>query len=79
MADKEEAATAWEKAQPTYTTKRYSEYFDPCQEAASRSVKCLHRNGGDRKMCGDYFQAYRDCKKQWMDEMREAKRKARAA
>lgn len=37
-------------------SKRPGEYFDPCQEAASRSLKCLHRNGGDRQMCTDYFQ-----------------------
>lgn len=37
-------------------SKRPGEYFDPCQEAAARSLKCLHRNGGDREMCTDYFQ-----------------------
>lgn len=46
-------------------SKRFSEYFDPCQEAADRSLKCLRRNGGDRGMCTDYFQAYKDCKQQW--------------
>ncbi|KAK7555917.1 hypothetical protein IWX50DRAFT_654773 [Phyllosticta citricarpa] len=25
-------------------------------EAASRSIRCLHRNGGDRDLCSDYFQ-----------------------
>ncbi|KEZ46344.1 hypothetical protein SAPIO_CDS0649 [Scedosporium apiospermum] len=57
-----------------FQAKAISEYYDPCQEAASRSIKCLHRNGGDRTMCGDYFQAYRDCKKQWL-EKRKAERK----
>lgn len=37
-------------------SKRYSEYFDPCQDAANRSLKCLRRNGGDRMMCQDYFE-----------------------
>jgi hypothetical protein len=37
-------------------SKRNSEYFDPCQELASRSIKCIHRNGGDRELCSDYFQ-----------------------
>lgn len=36
--------------------KQYSEYFDPCEEAAQKSIKCLHRNGGDREMCSDFFQ-----------------------
>lgn len=37
-------------------SKSKSLYFDPCQEAASRSIKCLNRNKGDRDMCGEYFQ-----------------------
>jgi hypothetical protein len=44
------------KAILTPPSKRDSEYFDPCQEAASRSMRCLHRNGGDRDLCTDYFQ-----------------------
>ncbi|EAQ83122.1 hypothetical protein CHGG_10940 [Chaetomium globosum CBS 148.51] len=43
-----------------------SEFLDPCQEAAARSIRCLNRNGGDRTLCSDYFQAYRDCKKSWI-------------
>ncbi|KAK4129883.1 hypothetical protein BT67DRAFT_354977, partial [Trichocladium antarcticum] len=43
-----------------------SEFLDPCQEAAARSIRCLHRNGGDRSLCSDYFQVYRDCKKAWV-------------
>lgn len=33
-----------------------SVFLDPCQEAAAKSIRCLHRNGGDRTMCSDYFQ-----------------------
>ncbi|KAI9650146.1 Mitochondrial copper homeostasis protein [Ciborinia camelliae] len=58
------------------SSKRPGEYFDPCQEAATRSLKCLARNGGDRDMCTDYFQAYRDCKKLWIEQRKEAKKKA---
>ncbi|KAL2045840.1 hypothetical protein ABVK25_012022 [Lepraria finkii] len=65
----------WAKAEAGFTGKEYSKYLDPCQEAASRSMKCLHRNGGDRQLCTDYFQAYRDCKKQWMTERSGAKKK----
>ena len=49
-----------------HRSKAYSEYFDPCQEAANKSIRCLNRNGGDREMCSDFFQAYRDCKEQWV-------------
>ena len=37
-------------------SKAYSEYFDPCQEAADRSIRCLKRNGGECAMCADFFQ-----------------------
>ncbi|OSS54731.1 hypothetical protein B5807_01618 [Epicoccum nigrum] len=66
-----------EWAGPTATkfeNKAYSEYFDPCQEAADKSIRCLKRNGGERAMCSDFFQAYRDCKKQWMEARAEAKK-----
>ncbi|TVY80384.1 Cytochrome c oxidase-assembly factor cox-23, partial [Lachnellula suecica] len=58
-----------QKTSQTFENKRLSEYYDPCQEAADRSLKCLHRNGGERDMCSDYFQAYRDCKKQWVSRV----------
>ncbi|KAH8675253.1 hypothetical protein BX600DRAFT_167673 [Xylariales sp. PMI_506] len=57
----------WDKeTKRKFETKSRSEYFDPCQEAAARSIRCLNRNGGDRKMCTDYFEAYRACKKEWV-------------
>ncbi|KAK1753347.1 hypothetical protein QBC47DRAFT_386163 [Echria macrotheca] len=61
-----------------FASKSRSEFLDPCQDAAERSIRCLHRNEGDRSMCQDYFQAYRDCKKLWMDKRKEEKRKTGA-
>ncbi|KAL2134444.1 hypothetical protein VTI74DRAFT_156 [Chaetomium olivicolor] len=57
-----------------FESKDRSEYLDPCQEAAARSIRCLHRNGGDRTMCSDYFQAYRDCKKAWIERRKVEKK-----
>ncbi|KAJ5281591.1 Cytochrome c oxidase-assembly factor cox23 [Penicillium angulare] len=54
---------AWQKTD----RKSSHEFYDPCQDFADRSLKCLKRNGFDREMCGDYFQAYRDCKKNWLN------------
>ncbi|KAF3942105.1 hypothetical protein ABW19_dt0205003 [Dactylella cylindrospora] len=56
-----------------FDSKDSSKFFDPCQDAADRSLKCLRRNMGDRDMCVDYFQAYRDCKKKWIED-RKAER-----
>ena len=39
-----------------FRQKAPSEYFDPCQDAANRSIQCLNRNFGDRDLCSDYFQ-----------------------
>ncbi|KAA8896773.1 hypothetical protein FN846DRAFT_816951 [Sphaerosporella brunnea] len=68
--------TEYQKGKEKFNRKFHSEYFDPCQEAADRSLRCLHRNPGDKEFCNDYFQAYRDCKKRWIEEQREEKRKA---
>ncbi|KAG9248310.1 hypothetical protein BJ878DRAFT_488637 [Calycina marina] len=77
MATKEPPEESpWDpKTSQKFENKRPGEYFDPCQEASARSMKCLHRNANNKEMCNDYFQAYRDCKKQWMAERKEAKLK----
>ncbi|KAI5295348.1 Mitochondrial copper homeostasis protein [Ascosphaera acerosa] len=54
-------------AQRRFNNKNASQYYDPCQEFATKSIRCLNRNGGNRELCSDYFQAYRDCKKAWMN------------
>ncbi|KAH6675262.1 cytochrome c oxidase-assembly factor cox-23, mitochondrial [Plectosphaerella plurivora] len=65
-----------EETKQKFENKSKSLYFDPCQEAAARSIKCLNRNGGDREMCGDFFQAYRDCKQAWLDRRKEERKKS---
>ncbi|KAM7218840.1 hypothetical protein V8F06_005720 [Rhypophila decipiens] len=61
----------WNKEIKTaFELKPRSEFLDPCQEAAQRSIRCLNRNDGDRTFCQDYFQAYRDCKKHWNEASR---------
>ncbi|KAK7727656.1 Mitochondrial copper homeostasis protein [Botryosphaeria dothidea] len=60
MAGDGKAESPWtDSAAATFDGKQYSQYFDPCQEAASRSLRCLHRNGGDKDLCADYFQYVR--------------------
>ncbi|KAF2255391.1 hypothetical protein BU26DRAFT_417579 [Trematosphaeria pertusa] len=79
MGEKDASSTDAAWSGPTadrFENKAYSEYFDPCQEAAQKSIRCLHRNGGDREMCTDFFQAYRDCKEQWTNARKEARKKS---
>ncbi|KAH7134060.1 hypothetical protein EDB81DRAFT_803052 [Dactylonectria macrodidyma] len=68
----EDNSAAWsDESRRKFESKSKSEYYDPCQEAAQRSYKCLFRNNGDKAMCGEYFQAYRDCKQAWTDERKK--------
>ncbi|KAK4124352.1 hypothetical protein N657DRAFT_644574 [Parathielavia appendiculata] len=68
-------AGPWDKeTKQKFEDKDRSEFLDPCQEAAARSIRCLHRNAGDRQMCSDYFQAYRDCKKAWIERRKLEKK-----
>ncbi|KAG5979308.1 hypothetical protein E4U55_005312 [Claviceps digitariae] len=54
-----------------FESKSKSKFYDPCQEAAQRSYRCLYRNGGDKSMCGEYFQAYKDCKTAWTERRKK--------
>ncbi|KAK8158839.1 hypothetical protein BKA80DRAFT_311712 [Phyllosticta citrichinensis] len=57
MAGDQDNENPWtDKTAAKFNNKSLSEYYDPCQEAATRSIRCLHRNGGDRDLCSDYFQ-----------------------
>ncbi|KAG8156776.1 hypothetical protein KVR01_013381 [Diaporthe batatas] len=68
QADKGEEDPWNENTKEKFNSKSKSKWLDPCQEAASKSIKCLNRNGGDRAMCQDYFEAYRECKKNWINK-----------
>ncbi|KAI5895019.1 uncharacterized protein SCHCODRAFT_02618375 [Schizophyllum commune H4-8] len=52
-----------------------SQYVDPCKAAQKASLKCLDRNNYERMPCQGYFEAYRECKKAWV-EQRKADRRA---
>ncbi|KAH9945704.1 hypothetical protein B0H21DRAFT_743639 [Amylocystis lapponica] len=52
-----------------------SKFIDPCEDAAKASMDCLNRHDYNRDECLDFFRAYRDCKKSWIDQ-RKADRRA---
>ncbi|OJA10689.1 hypothetical protein AZE42_01034 [Rhizopogon vesiculosus] len=52
----------------------YSQHTDPCEQAAKASLSCMDHNGYNRDKCMDFFQAYRDCKKAWLEQRREDRR-----
>ncbi|EGN96594.1 hypothetical protein SERLA73DRAFT_58401 [Serpula lacrymans var. lacrymans S7.3] len=57
----------------------YTKHTDPCESAAKASMACMDRNSYDRDKCLDFFQAYRDCKKTWLDQRKADRRAGRDA
>ncbi|OCB86372.1 hypothetical protein A7U60_g6490 [Sanghuangporus baumii] len=55
------------KAHKTVITK----FVDPCEDASRASMDCMNRNDYDKQKCRNYFEAYRECKKTWMEQRRE--------
>ncbi|KAJ2809450.1 hypothetical protein H4R20_000070 [Coemansia guatemalensis] len=53
--------------------KRPSRFMDPCAIEAKASMKCLDENNYDKSTCDSYFDAYKECKKLWMEERKKAK------
>ncbi|GAA5966669.1 hypothetical protein JCM3765_007268 [Sporobolomyces pararoseus] len=52
----------------------HSKFADPCAQAREESMKCLDRHSYDKPKCTEFFQAYRDCKKEWLNQRREDRR-----
>ena len=54
-----------------FMTKEATQYYDPCQESSKMSFKCLELNNYDKSKCKEYFDAYKECKKQWLASRRQ--------
>ncbi|BGP15820.1 hypothetical protein JCM10213_005696 [Rhodosporidiobolus nylandii] len=55
----------------------HSKFADPCSRAREESMNCLNENAYDKAKCTTFFQAYRDCKKTWLEQRREDRRQGR--
>jgi len=49
-----------------FRTKGSSKFYDPCAHASQASMKCLDKNNYDRSKCQEAFDAYKECKRQWV-------------
>ncbi|KAK3839227.1 MAG: hypothetical protein JOS17DRAFT_770335 [Linnemannia elongata] len=58
-----------------YYAKAQSQYLDPCQAQTKASMKCMDENGFDKKKCTRFFKDYSDCKRKWLETLREDRRK----
>lgn len=57
-----------------YAMKEPSKYYDPCEESRQASLNCILRNQEDKTVCQDFFDAYKECRKDFYDKRRADKR-----
>lgn len=51
-----------------WTHKEPSKFYDPCEESRQASMNCILRNPEDRLVCQDFFDAYKECKKDFFNK-----------
>ncbi|ODV94196.1 hypothetical protein PACTADRAFT_76829 [Pachysolen tannophilus NRRL Y-2460] len=55
-----------------FVVKAPSQYYDPCGETSRMAIRCMENHDHDYKqICGEYFRAYRECKKEWLEQRRK--------
>lgn len=54
-----------------WAAKEPSKYYDPCEESRQASISCVLRNQEDKSVCQDFFDAYRECQKDFCRKRRE--------
>ncbi|OCH93683.1 hypothetical protein OBBRIDRAFT_703040, partial [Obba rivulosa] len=75
LPDPQDVAKPQDYRQHFTKDRAVAKFVDPCTEASKASLACMDRNDYDRDKCMDFFRAYRNCKKEWM-EQRKADRRA---
>lgn len=54
-----------------WANKEASKYYDPCEESRQASINCVLRNQKDKSVCQDFFDAYRECSKDFFAKRRQ--------
>lgn len=54
-----------------WSMKEPSKFYDPCEESRMASMDCLYRNQDDKYVCQEFFDAYRECRKDFFRKKRE--------
>ncbi|KAG0681854.1 Mitochondrial copper homeostasis protein [Pichia californica] len=58
-----------------FIIKEPSRYYDPCAESSKMAIRCMETHDETYKdVCTEYFQAYRECKKEWMEQRKRDNR-----
>lgn len=56
-----------------WAMKEPSKFYDPCEESRQASMDCVLRNQEDRLVCQEFFDAYKECKKDFFAKRRKDK------
>lgn len=72
MSSDDQQQQQYRKSTPHKWTDRAVNY---CLDQANASYKCLSDNGYDKEKCEEYFEAYRNCKKEFNKIKAERRRK----
>ncbi|CAD1810517.1 hypothetical protein FOB58_001561 [Candida parapsilosis] len=56
-----------------WAAKEASKFYDPCEESRQASMDCLYRNQDDKYVCQDFFDAYKECRKDFFRKKRQDK------
>ncbi|KLO17972.1 hypothetical protein SCHPADRAFT_867387 [Schizopora paradoxa] len=56
-----------------------TKFIDPCEGAAKASMSCLNKHDYKKERCTEFFAAYRECKKTWMDQRKDDRRNGKDA
>ncbi len=60
------------KHKEMFNGKAPSKFYDPCALSSKMAVRCMENHDEDYKtVCAEYFKAYRECKKVWMEKRRK--------
>lgn len=54
-----------------WVNKEPSKYYNPCEESRQASINCVLRNQKDRSVCLDFFEAYRECSRDFFNKRRK--------
>lgn len=60
-----------------YSMKEPSKYYDACDESRQASISCMLRNQEDKTVCQDFFDAYKECKKDFFNKKKKDRREGR--
>ncbi|VEU19479.1 DEKNAAC100580 [Brettanomyces naardenensis] len=58
--------------QKMFLVKAPTQFYDPCAKSSKMAIRCMEQHDQDYKeWCGEYFRAYRECKKEWLKKRKE--------